>query len=253
MRIVIVGCGYVGMALASFWQGADLTVTTTSPSRIEELTPLGKVVLLDSSDLGMLNKLLLDADRVVVCVAPKNGDYSVYSQTAANICKAIPRSTHLIYTSSSSVYGDCGGEWVDESSPLKGNAHLIEAEKLYSTLPNSTILRLSGIYGPRRGLESFAKRIAGTKQSDSYTNWVCLEDIVNGINFAFKKKLMGIYNLCSDAHPKRSDVFNQMIASLNLQSVLWKEGQTRFGSKRVSNKKIKQEGFTFCGASLFSS
>lgn len=245
LRTVIVGCGYVGMALAHHWQGYDLTVTTTTGSRLAELEAVGKPFIVDTQDEKKMRELLADADRVVVTVAPKERNYEVYPQTARTICKTMPKRAHLVYTSSTSVYGDCQGEWVNEDSPLKGNPQLVEAEELYQQLPHVTILRLSGIYGPNRELENYGRRIAGSEQVDSFCNWISIDDIVKAIDFVFEENIEGIYNLCVDEHPKRSELYNPMIEKMGLDPISWKEGPTFFGNKRVSNTKIKETGFTF--------
>lgn len=245
MKKVIIGCGYVGYALAKLWQGEGLTMTTTTLSKVSELKKLGHVTVLNISEEETLRVVLKDADCVVVCIAPKDKNYDIYPQTAKMICRLIPKSAHLIYTSSSSVYGDQNGNWVNETSKLSGKSHLIKAEALYLEHPVLTILRLAGIYGPSRELEVFAKRIAGSEQTDSYSNLIFLNDIVRAIDFVYEKSLTGIFNLCSDHHPKRSELYDPIIKDLNLSSVQWKPGSTIFGNKRVENKKIKEAGFSF--------
>lgn len=249
MHTVIVGCGYVGMALAHFWQGYDLTLTTTTASREGELSFLGRVAVVKSAEKKKLKEVLEDADRIVVCVAPKNRDYSLYIETAEAISKCMPKTAHLVYTSSSSVYGEHEGAWVDEQSTLKGNPELIAAEQLYLQLPHVTVLRLSGIYGPNRGLEEIVPYFAGKESVDGYCNWVHIDDIVRAIDFVFDQELEGIFNICSDEHPKKSALYDPIIKRLGLEPAQWKEeGSSYFGNKRVSNQKIKQAGFHFSQA-----
>ena len=240
MRTVIIGCGYVGKALAEHWQGQDLTLTTTRLEKKNQLERLGNVVILNSADKKKMKAVLTGAMRVVVTVAPKDQNYSTYVETAQSVCQSISKKAHLVYTSSSSIYGECNGEWVTEDSPLKGKRELIEAETLYEQLPHHTILRLAGIYGPGRELEGFAKRASGKELGDSYCNWIHLDDIVRAIDFVFKNKIEGIFNLCEDEHPKRSELYNPIIQKLGLAPIRWVEGATLFGNKRVCNKKFRK-------------
>ena len=250
MKSVIIGSGYVGMALAQLWQAEDLTITTTRASRIEDLKRYGRVCVVQGSDETKLQTLLRDAKRVVVCVAPRDGNYEeTYLNTARAVCNAIPPDAHLLYTGSTSVYGDQKGEWVtEESSPSplhESGVILSEAEKVYLKHSHVTILRLAGIYGPERDLEKHAKRLEDSTQNDSFCNWVHREDIIRAIDWSFSHNLKGIYNVCCSDHPKRSELYDPMIKSLGLAPVTWKEGPSPFGNKRVSNAKLCKTGFFF--------
>ena len=146
-NIAILGCGYVGAALAYHWQeqGHFVTGTTTSPERFASLFQLtSKVVVMKGDDARAMKSLLQDQDTVVVSVAP-TGDsladeesYSAtYLSTAQNFVQALqqaPRVKKVIYVSSCSIYGDRQGEWVDDNSPIiplevRGQV-LCEAEKI---------------------------------------------------------------------------------------------------------------------------
>lgn len=246
MKSVIIGSGYIGLALGNAWQGHELILTTTQESKLEQIHTIAKGYVVKGDEEAKLKQILVGADRIVVCIAPKDGNYEqTYLKTAQTITKVMPKTAHLLYTSSTSVYGEWNGDWVTEESTLKGNPILIETEKVYLTLPKVTILRLAGIFGPDRELEKHAKYFAGKTQSDSYCNWVHQEDIISAINWCFEKELLGIYNLCSDQHPKRSELYPPLLKALNLPPIIWQEGPSLYGNKRVACDKIKATGFAF--------
>ena len=246
MNILIVGCGYVGMALAQLWSCHNLTLTTTSESRRTELEQLGRVVIVKGSEREKIAKLVQEADRIVVTVAPSGGSYEdSYLEAAKSITELTPDGTPILYTSSTSVYGDAEGRWVNEDSPLRGKPILIATESLYSQRPNTTIFRLAGILGPGRDLESFARRFSGKKTCNGYTNFVYLEDIVCAIDWAFTHHLEGVYNLCCSEHPLKSALYDPIVKRLGLEPICWEECPSPFGNKRVSNEKIKKTGFCF--------
>jgi len=115
----------------------------------------------------------------------------------------------LIYTGSYAVYGDREGAWVDEASPVapaNPNGHSCETEQVLLSASSDDmsvcILRLGGIYGPRRELVKIFGRVAGTIRpgnGEDATNWIHLDDIVAAIKFARQHRLQGIYNLVDGA------------------------------------------------------
>ena len=104
---------------------------------------------------------LPEADIVLIAVGMDRSMYSdveaVYVGGLRNVLDNLPQPKHLIYVSSTGVYGDFDGQWVDESSttqPLRfGGKACLKAEQLIreSDLANrSTLLRFAGIYGADR-------------------------------------------------------------------------------------------------------
>ena len=112
MKVAIIGCGYVGTAVAQRWkeQGLDILVTTTRTERVAELkTIANKVEVLIGTDKPQLKAVLQDRQVVLLCVASKRGaSYAdTYLSTAQAIAEVLPQTPveQLIYTSSCSVYG----------------------------------------------------------------------------------------------------------------------------------------------------
>ena len=123
MRITIVGCGYVGSALASHWHQQArhwLRVTTTREERLGELAPLADAVqLLDAADPDQLHQALENTEAAVFCLAPggsrqvdADGYEATYLRTmeaVAAVVPQLPELQQLVYTSSCSVYGAAPG------------------------------------------------------------------------------------------------------------------------------------------------
>jgi nucleoside-diphosphate-sugar epimerase len=263
MKIGILGCGYVGQAAALHWKEAGhyVTASTRKFERFSHLENIANEVCLltEHSFPYFIEK----QKALLICVAPDAAsDYaSTYLETAKCVAKHTDRASNLqqiIYTSSTSLYGDQEGAWVDENMPIQ---HLDENKRiLYETeqilLSTSSqnrhicILRLGEIYGPGREIEARLKRMQHQSfagNGESYTNLIHLSDIVNALHFALTHQLQGIYNLCNDFHIKRRQFYQEICQKENIPSIQWDPTRQSFhgGNRRVSNEKIKNAGFTF--------
>ena len=267
MRIAVIGCGYVGSAVANLWHrlGEEVTVTTTTPKKKDVLkTIASEVVVLTGDDEAGLKDLVADKDVVLLSVGAKQRTLETYRQayleTANNVMTAI-RATgnvrQLIYTGSYGVLGSQKTTVVDETAiPNPGSEFgeiLAKTEQvLLSGSPSefkTCVLRLSGIYGYGRKLIKIFGRMPGTTRpgkGDDYTNWVHLDDIVGAIDFAKRKQLHGIYNLASEVLTTR-EFFTKLFEAHNLPNVTWDESQpsSRSYSMKLSSQKIKNAGYEF--------
>ncbi|MEM9088386.1 MAG: SDR family oxidoreductase [Cyanobacteria bacterium P01_F01_bin.53] len=270
-NIAILGCGYVGSALASAWQvqGHFVTGTTTRQERVTSLQPLlSKVVLMKGEDMSAMQSLIHNQDTVVVSVAPTGASKAsastyetTYLSTARNLLQAIqqmPSVKQVIYLSSCSVYGDLQGGWVDEDTPVDPpdprSQALYKAEQIIASANNQQtkvcILRLGGIYGPSRELLATLGGLAGMTlpgKGDRIINWVHRDDIIGAIEFARLKKLEGIYNLVNDSQLTFKEQLKSVCAQYGLPKVHWAPNQLSLEGKsaRVSNKKLKASGYQF--------
>ncbi|WP_293883684.1 NAD(P)-dependent oxidoreductase [Sphingomonas sp.] len=123
----------------------------------------------------------------------------------------------LGYLSSTGVYGDTGGAWVDESAPVRGRrANRNRADLDWQKL-GAHVFRLPGIYGPGR---SALDRVAEGKAhriglSDQIFSRVHVDDIVSGVVAGIAAPA-GIYNLADDYPTSQDEVIEAAAALLNL-------------------------------------
>jgi nucleoside-diphosphate-sugar epimerase len=155
------------------------------------------------------------ADCALVSVPPnENGD-----PVLAAFGDALAHARHLrtiVYLSTVGVYGDHGGEWVDETTPPKpgsarGRARL-DAERAWQRLGARcgaavAILRLAGIYGPGQNAlvqikQGNARRVVKPGQ---VFNRIHVADIAQAIDAAFARKVGGIFNVADDEPSAPSD------------------------------------------------
>ena len=265
MKLAIIGCGYVGSAVARMWHqaGHDVTVTTTTPAKKQQLQAIAtEVELVTGSDLAGLQQVVSDREVVLLSVGSKErtpqGYRKAYLETAQNVVKAMTSTgvKQLIYTSSYGILKENSGATIDETVEVKPKDEygeiLHQTEQTLLSVPESEfitcVLRLTGIYGSGRELIKIFRRVAGTTRpgkGEEYTNWVHLEDIARAIDFARNERLQGIYNLNSDEFLTIKEFLDRLFTVHNLPSVTWDSTQpsTRASNIKLSNQKLKQAGF----------
>jgi nucleoside-diphosphate-sugar epimerase len=268
-NIAILGCGYVGSALAACWQeqGHFVTGTTTSRERLARLGELvSKAVVMKGDDLPAVHSLLEGQDTLVVSIAPtgsRQADEATYADTylttAKNLVEALsyaPTVKQVIYLSSCSVYGDRQGEWVDETAqiePVDRNSQVLyESEQIILQAANDRqkvcVLRLGGIYGSGRELVGMFGGLAGMTMAgkgDRFVNWVHRDDIIGAIEFARLNDLNGVYNLVDDSQMTIKEQVKLVCDYYNLPPVNWDSSKLSLQRKslQVSNQKLKAAGY----------
>lgn len=266
MRIFLLGAGYVGMALLQ--QNSDPEVTfwasTTTESKLQEIEQYAdKAFLIKGLEEERLEEILSQCDGMVIAVAPSStSSYKeTYYDTAKTVCKILKKRTqpfYLLYTGSTSVYGDHNGQKVHEDAERFPNGDngkiLTEVEDLYlscaSEYVTPCILRLGGIYGPGRDMAARARRFSGQELGGSGkepTNSIHRDDIVDAIKFSLKGYLKGVYNVVCDDHRCRKELYSDLCNALNIAEPHWNpEKAAMHGSNCiVMNDKICKEGFKF--------
>ena len=159
----IVGCGDIGVRVARLIQeaGGSVMGLARSPESAERLSGFGVEPLFGNlDDPSTLNDLPL-AGRLVFYLAPPPGG-GPFDTRMRNFCASAgsgqpPRK--IVYMSTSGVYGDCGGEWVTEETPVTPQTsrakRRVDAEQTVTDWGRTqgvavVILRVTGIYGPGR-------------------------------------------------------------------------------------------------------
>lgn len=262
-RIAILGAGYIGgkLIVPLKKRGLTVRVSTTTPSKANDLETIAdEVFLLKGNEKNKTELFLKDCDGLILTVAPKeSGDYqATYLETAETIRDTKPKLKYLLYTSSTSVYGNYHGNLVDEETkPMPESQQgeiLLNTESTYlKSLLDETkvcILRLGGIYGPGREVLNRVKKFAGRKipgNGSSITNLIHCDDIVSAILWSLDQELVGVHNLVNDTHVTRKELYMKLAQQNKLPEVLWDNTgvNPHAGNKIVSNEKIKSTGFRF--------
>ncbi|MGE5193458.1 MAG: SDR family oxidoreductase [Deltaproteobacteria bacterium] len=228
-RKLIIGCGYLGGRVARRWiaQGDTVFSLTRSADRAAEFRKSGiEPVVGNVTDPASL-ATLPEVDTILYAVGLDRGSAQsqrdVYVGGLGNVLNRVAgKFRRFLHTSSTSVYGQNTGEWVDESSecrPERENGKVcLEAEQLLrSRIPASNILRLAGIYGSSRLAARIAELRAGLVlegNPDAWLNLVHVDDAVAAILACERRGAPGATYLVCDDQPIRRMEYYKLLASL---------------------------------------
>jgi len=253
------GHGFSARALARLLVplGWSITGTTRNADKADAIRATGVTPLIwpgtSAPDLTGVTHLLISA-------GPSESGDPVLAEMRAEITRAAPDLDWVGYLSTTGVYGNHDGGWVDEDTPLtpstKRGQWRKQAEEDWQSIPGLPlhIFRLAGIYGPGRG--PFAKLRNGTARRVIKDNQVFsrihVDDIAQVLAASIAAPNPGaIYNLCDDDPAPPQDVIAYAAELLNMpippavpfdQADLSPMARSFYGdSKRVRNDRMKSE------------
>ena len=260
--ILIVGCGEIGfrIGLGLRQQGHDVVGLKRQPPSSPPFTMLSADITRPET-LAVLNA---DFDLALFIVSPDRREpaayQALYDQGLAHLLTHFAvkgGQPRWLMVSSTSVYGQNDGEWVDETSPAEADSPtaqwLAAAERrLWQNDPRHCVIRFAGIYGP--GRTWLLRRVAAgepiQQQPPSFTNRIHVDDAVNVVLFLAQRLLAGdeLDNcyLASDDEPVALfEVMAWLAEQLGYPAPtpLFLSPETP-RNKRCCNHRLKQLGFT---------
>ncbi|GAX62573.1 nucleoside-diphosphate-sugar epimerase [Candidatus Scalindua japonica] len=263
-KILIAGCGDVGTSL-----GKALVKKGHHVVGLRRHSPADKMgirfIEADFTNPTELSVLDTDFDQVFFLAAPKQHDLCAYREVYEfglgnlfNRFSANHNSPHFISISSTSVYGQVNGEWVNEDSltePRKynGQIQLLSEQRVLAENKNNLVVRFAGIYGPgrKRMLRKASKGGPVQYKPPYYTNRIHKEDCVGVLTFLFEKRLEGeqlhSHYLASDDDPAPMwEVVSWIANTLKCKPPEIKQvEQDATQNKRCCNKRLKELGYRF--------
>ncbi|MBJ2266926.1 SDR family oxidoreductase [Pseudomonas sp. MF6772] len=262
--VVIAGCGDVGSRLASQLLAAGWEVhgLRRNVSRLPEgvIGIAGDLFKKDCPDTWPIGGV----DYLVYCAAATDHDEAGYRKAYVEGLQHVlewlddygQQPKQLVFVSSSSVYGQQNGEWVDETSPTQALGYsgqvMLEAEQVAfdSGIPATTV-RLTGIYGPGREwlLSQVRQGYRVAVEPPLYGNRIHVDDAAGLLAFLLQHVEQGgsldkVYIGVDDAPAPLAEVVGWLREYLGVTE--WAEDASvrRAGSKQCSNARAKALGWT---------
>lgn len=264
-HLFVFGLGYSAMAFASALRetGTRISATCRSAEKQAALIAQGIDAHMFDRDhpLDMAGKAALtQASHLLSSVPPDDQGDPVIDRHAPDILKATPFDW-IGYLSTTGVYGDCDGDWVDETAPMAPSGtrgqRRVDAEAAWFALAQAGPVhsfRLAGIYGPGRSAldtvrQGRARRVVKPGQVFSRIH---IDDITNILLASAARPNPGAaYNCCDDEAAPPQDVITYACELLGVTpppEIPFEEADLSpmaksfyRDNKRVSNKRIKDE------------
>jgi len=264
VKVLIAGCGDIGTSL-----GEALVKKGHYVVGLRRHPPVDNMgihfIAADFTNPAQLEDLDTDFDQVFFMAAPKQHDKNAYREIydlgLRNLLSKFSHShhnPHLISVSSTSVYGQMDGEWVNEDSltePRKynGQLQLLSEQRVLAENKSNLVVRFAGIYGPgrKRMLRVAVKGGPVQYNPPYYTNRIHKEDCVGVLTFLFEKRLDGkklhSHYLASDDGPAPMwDVVSWLAKQFKCRQPEIKQVEKdATQNKRCCNKRLKELGYRF--------
>ena len=258
--VLIAGCGFVGLPLArklleTGWQPHAITKAESSAERLRSES--FNVHVFDLRHADALRKLPRRHFNVVIhCASSERGnveDYrAVFFEGSKNIMGSLEYE-NFIFCSSTSVYAQTDGAWVDESSaaaPTRETGQVLRDTEELVLAANGTVARLSGLYGPGRCVP-LRKLLAGQAAIEGdgtrVMNALHQLDAVSALHFLAASKPAGIVNVTDNLPVTQVEwyryVCNRVNKPLPPTGPRNRDRKRGWTSKRVSNQRLRSFGW----------
>jgi nucleoside-diphosphate-sugar epimerase len=219
---LILGCGYLGSAVAAAWLAEGRSVYALTRNRSAELAASGLIPIVGDVTQPESLKALESLPPIGTLLYAVGLDRragktmrEVYVEGIRNVLALEMEVDGFVHISSTSVYGQTDGSWVDETSPMEplddSGQVVLEVEGLVrAELPEAVTLRFAGIYGPGRWLrkQALLNGDVYTADADKWLNLIHLHDGVQAVLMA--EEVQGETFNISDGHPvTRRDFYTE--------------------------------------------
>lgn len=265
-KILIVGCGDIGIRLASLLaqKGHEVVGLRRTPPKDRNRDNIPYFAA-DVTSAQSLSGLDGDFEHIFFAVAPDHRDEThyreIYEDGLRHVFSRFIEQTpkpHWIFVSSTAVYGVTDGTWVDESCPISPRSMagvvLHEAEKrVWADHPEHIVVRFSGIYGPGRErlLRIARDRTPVQNNPPYYTNRIHQDDCAHVLAFLFEKQRAGVnlascYLASDDTPAPMMEVVSWLACHIHGEKTAVESAEANgTQNKRCRNDRLKALGYVF--------
>ena len=271
-RVLIVGCGDVGLRVLKVQRHVRFVALTSDPKRVTELRAAGATPVLGNLDQPhTLKRLAALAHRVIhLAPPPLQGQTDPRTLALSRVLMQRTAAQSVVYASTSGVYGDCAGAWVDENRAVNpttpraqrrvdAEARMRHLGRLRSSAVRVSVLRIPGIYAPdREGGTPRDRLLRGTpvlaREDDVFTNHIHADDLARACQLAlWRGKSQRVVNVNDDSQMRMGDYFDMAAGLYGLAKpprISRTQAQTELPamqlsfmseSRRMVNTRMKRE------------
>lgn len=249
---LIFGCGYLGRRVAARWLASGKTVAALTR---------GNAVALASQGIAPISGDVFDPATLRSLPAAKTVLYAigldrtsgrtmreVYVEGLSNVLAALPKPHRFLHVSSTSVYGQTDGGWVNEDAPTEpvedSGRVVLEAESLLRLkIPEAIVLRFAGIYGPDRLLrkQALLKGEPLVGDCEKWLNLIHVEDGADAILAAEAKSPPGATFNIADGEPvSRRDFYTHWARMLDAPPAQFEHrAEPGAANRRIDNRAAR--------------
>jgi len=237
-RISILGCGWLGMALAMelIKKGYSIKGSLTSNDKFDKLKSQGIIpFVIDLNKRNYDISGFLSSDILIISIPSKK------VKDFKNLISQIEKYEvkRVLFISSTSVYHNTN-QIVTEETPIK-ESPLSEIEFLFksNTRFKSTVIRFGGLFGYNRKPGNFIKIGKKIENPEGYVNLIHRDDCIRIVEQVIKKDVWNeTLNACADTHPKRRAFYKKEMIKVGRKKPIFNENSSN-DYKIVSNEKLK--------------
>lgn len=258
--VLIIGCGWIGTKLATTLISQNINVfgTTRSAEKASSLRSLGiEPIIFDLEKEDAIQTDLPKVDAVVISISPGRGNQrSQYPKHIQKLSKLLASTNQqVVMYSSTSAYKERMGIVTESDAlpdPKSDNVILAAESELKTIIPDSIILRLGGLFGSDRHPVKYLAGREGISSGDAPVNLVHREDVIAAtISVMSQKAKNEIFNVCSDHHPTKKELYTKLAEKSGLEIPSFDSGGS--DEKLVDGSRIKKElGFVYKQNDLFA-
>ncbi len=261
-KLLIIGCGDIGQRLAQQLDPRHYQVTGLRRNPPAD-QPYLHYHRADVTQTGQLDTLFAQQsfDVIVISMTPAErsdaGYERAYVQTCHYLVAALQQHQRqprlLLFVSSTAVYAQNDGSWVDELSPTAPDSfsgkRLFEAEQIIQNSGfSASIVRFSGIYGPGRNRLIEQVKQGRASASPHYTNRIHADDcagvLAHLIELHHRQPLADVYIATDSSPTPMIEVVSWIAGQLGIENYLSDDAINERGNKRISNQRLLASGYS---------
>ncbi len=254
-KVAVLGAGWLGLPLIRSLSAAGTVVhgSYRREAGYAGLEDAGALpFLLDLPDLrSSLGDFLNGVDALVITLPPGGRRYGERAEevylSALESLQRMLGGLHVIYTSSTGIYGSAVTGVVTEATPPNpdtpsGRAVVAAEQWLRTQTDRLTVLRLSGLFGPDRDPTTFFRHTSLIPQGDAPVNMVHLDDVLRAIRLLLATGATGIFNVSAAAHPPKKQFYATLLERAGLPPKSYQPGGGN--GKRIDSARLRALGWT---------